>query len=176
MGKKKKDTDNVAEDAKVVEVVEVPKVEILRGRMPVAVVAMIRFNETETAVAACAAKYRTTVGKVDDIKKCRNFGYISSDFQPSEEQKTQAVAYLEQLTGENATSTLATLDAMGIAEDGGASFEEARKAARKTKAPATPAVTAGEDEVLEDVAEGTDESVDSADGIDSDEDFSELTD
>ena len=147
----KKNTDNVAEGAEVVEAVEVPKVEILRGRMPVAVVAMIRYQEVETATAACAAKYRTTVGKIDDIKKGRNFGYISEDFQPSEEQKALAVEFLEQLIGDNALTTLDALNAMGIAEDGGASFEEARKAARKSKVkvPATPAEDAGEDEVPE---------------------------
>ena len=157
----KKNTDNVAEGAEVVEAIETPKVEIIRGRMPVAVVAMIRFKEAETATAACAAKYRTTVGKVDDIKKGRNFGYISEDFQPSEEQKAQAAAYLEQLSEENAASTLSVLDDMGIAEDGGASFEEARKAARKTKKVATP-------------AEASD--VEPSDEIEEDSDFGDLTD
>lgn len=162
----KKNTDNVAEGAEVVEAVETPKVEILRGRMPVAVVAMIRFQEAETATAACAAKYRTTVGKVDDIKKNRNFGYISEDFQPSEDQKTAAADYLGQLTGDNATTTLAALDAMGIAEDGGASFEEARKAARKsTKKAAAPADNAGEDELIEEESAEVEA-----------EDFDELTD
>jgi hypothetical protein len=155
----KKNTDNVAEGSEVVEAVEVPKVEIIRGRMPVAVVAMIRFQEAETATAACAAKYRTTVGKVDDIKKNRNFGYIDAGFQPSEDQKLKAAEYLTQLSEENAFVALKALDTMGIAKDGGASFEEARKAARKTKTPA-PADTAGEDEVVEE----------------SDEDFGDLTD
>jgi hypothetical protein len=137
-----------------------PKVEIVRGRMPVAVVAMIRFKEIGVGTSALAAKYRTTIGKIDDILKGRNFGYISENFQPSEAQVADAKVYLGNLSEANQADTLAKLDAMGVNEDGGAGFDEARKAARKTKAkpaasaaPAAPAAegsdTVGETDMSE---------------------------
>lgn len=144
-----------------------PVIEIIRGRMPVAVVAMIRFKCAGMGTSAIAAKYRTTIGKVDDILKGRNFGYVVESFVPSEQQIADAKVYLEQLTGENATETLAILEAMGQAEDGGAAFEEARKASRKSSkkpedAPAEDAETSaanGEEAVpAEDSVEETDMS------------------
>jgi hypothetical protein len=115
---------------------ETPKVEIIRGRMPVAVVALIRFKEEGVATAALAAKYRTTVGKVDDIKKCRNFGYVTEDFKPTPEQVEAAKGYLSQLSDENSADAIAKLEGMGLADDDGAAFEAARLAFRKRKAPA----------------------------------------
>jgi hypothetical protein len=111
-----------------------PKVEIIRGRIPVAIVACIRYKEPGMATAALAAKYRTTVGKVDDILKGRNFGYVTAEFQPTEEQKAAAIGHAEQLIGDNVQDVIEKVEAMGIATDGGAAFEAARKADRKTTA------------------------------------------
>jgi hypothetical protein len=137
MAKKTEETVEVREaDATQVA----PKVEIIRGRMPAAVVALIRYKEEGVATAAIAAKYRTTVGKVDDIKKGRNFGYITDEFKPTPEQVADAKGYIEQLIGDNAVEVAGKLEALGVAEDGGAAFEAARIAARKSKAPATAPV------------------------------------
>ena len=51
---------------------------IIQGRMPVAVVHLARFGNTKAlATKDMAAQFGTTVGKVDDIKKNRNFAYGS---------------------------------------------------------------------------------------------------
>lgn len=134
-----------------VEAVETPKVEIIRGRMPVAIVAQIRFAEGDATTSAVAAKYRTTVGKVDDIRKNRNFGYVDAEFKPTADQLAAAKAYAEQL-GDASKSVIASLEGMGLAEDGGEAFEAKRSAARKSK-KAEEAPAEGADE-----AEGTDEA------------------
>jgi hypothetical protein len=86
-----------------VEVVEVAKEPrklnpgIINGRMPVAVVAQIRFgNDKDEATKALAEKYGTTVGKVDDIKKNRNFAYVTASFRPTADQKEEGVAWLKR--------------------------------------------------------------------------------
>lgn len=131
-------------ETKEVEAVETPKVEIIRGRMPVAVVALIRFAETEATTSAVAAKYRTTVGKVDDIRKNRNFGYVDASFAPTEDQKADAVKYIEQLEGDNVQSALSLLDGLGVAEDGGEAFEAKRSSMRKSKKAEAPEAPADE--------------------------------
>lgn len=153
MAKLKKEVTEGVETREVNQDVVVPKVEILRGRMPVVIVAMIRNLEAETATAAIAAKYRTTVGKVDDIKKGRNFGYVDGTFKPTEAQKADAIKYIEQLDESVVAGALEALDNMGLAEDGGASFEAARTAARKSKSKADKPAAEG-DIVEEVVAEG----------------------
>lgn len=159
----KKKTDNVAEDATVVEPIEVPKVEIIRGRMPVAVVALIRFNETETSTAAAAAKYRTTVGKVDDIRKNRNFAYVDADFKPTEQQVADAKVYLEQLSGDDAVNAIQALENMGIAADA-SEFEAKRASMRKSaKKEAGEAPVVEETKEAPAVEETEEDSFDDAD-------------
>lgn len=146
-------------ETKEAEVVETPKVEIIRGRMPVAIVAQIRFAEGDATTSAIAAKYRTTVGKVDDIRKNRNFGYVDAEFKPTADQLAAAKAYAEQL-GDASESVIASLEGMGLAEDGGEAFEAKRSAARKSKkAESTEEAPTGEGEG-EEAGEGTDEAGD----------------
>ena len=65
---------------------------IIHGRMPVAVVAQIRFgNNKGDSTKELAAMYGTTVGKIDDIKKNRNFAYVGADFKPTQEQIDQGL-------------------------------------------------------------------------------------
>jgi hypothetical protein len=78
---------------------EAPKqlANIIRGRMPVAVVAQVRFGDQRNeATKALATMFGTTVGKIDDIKKNRNFGYVKQDFKPTAEQKAEGVAWLQR--------------------------------------------------------------------------------
>jgi hypothetical protein len=147
-------------ETKEVEVVETPKVEILRGRMPVAVVALIRFAETEATTSAVAAKYRTTVGKVDDIRKNRNFSYVDASFAPTADQKAEAVKYIEQLEGGDVQSALSLLDGLGVAEDGGEAFEAKRSSMRKSKKAQAPEAQAPEAQVDEVEDADLDELVD----------------
>lgn len=70
---------------------------IINGRMPVAVVAQIRFGSNKSdATKDLAAMYGTTVGKIDDIKKNRNFAYVDANFRPTAEQKAEGIAWLQR--------------------------------------------------------------------------------
>lgn len=70
---------------------------IINGRMPVAVVHQIRFgNDKNDSTKSLAAKYGTTVGKIDDIKKNRNFAYITQDFKPSQQQLDEGLDWLQR--------------------------------------------------------------------------------
>ena len=40
--------------------------------------------------------YGTTVGKIDDIKKNRNFAYVGADFKPTQEQIDQGLEWLKR--------------------------------------------------------------------------------
>lgn len=70
---------------------------IINGRMPVAVVAQIRFgNNKSDSTKDLATMYGTTVGKIDDIKKNRNFAYVGADFKPTQEQIDQGLEWLKR--------------------------------------------------------------------------------
>lgn len=72
-------------------------VPIVRGRIPIAVVFAIRFGANKDKAASdLAAMYATTVGKIDDIKKNRNFAYLTADFAPTKEMKNDAIEYLKK--------------------------------------------------------------------------------
>lgn len=108
-----------------------PAREIIRGRMPVAVVALARFGKTkDLAVKAQAEQFGTTVGKIDDIRKNRNFAYVGAEFKPTAQQKADGKAWLERHpTG--AADLIAELEAMPEATpEEAAAFDQARQAAR----------------------------------------------
>jgi hypothetical protein len=71
---------------------------IIRGRMPLAVVYMVRFGDEAKGkkTKELALLFGTTEGKIDDLVNNRNFAYVTEDFRPTEEMKKQAVEYLEQ--------------------------------------------------------------------------------
>lgn len=101
--------------------------DIINGRLPLPLVYMIRFDKLGALSNADAAKaFGTSVGKVFDIKKGRNFGYVDANYKPSAEEVAAAKAWCE--TGKTAKSqkTLAevggrpadilkALEAMGVA-------------------------------------------------------------
>ena len=73
----------------------VKKPAIIRGRIALAIVFLIRFVEpAEAGTKALAEKYGTTVGKIDDIRKNRNFAYVTEDVRFTEEQIKEAVNYI----------------------------------------------------------------------------------
>ena len=128
-----KKTETEAAETKAAE----PKVaaEIIRGRMPVAVVYLARFGNTKgDATKAQADKFGTTVGKIDDIKKNRNFAYVTEAFRPTAEQKTQALEWLKRhpaYDAQNVDALVNELEALpdATAEEA-AAFETARAGAR----------------------------------------------
>jgi len=70
---------------------------ILNGRIPLPLVFLIRFKvPAETKTADVAKAYGTSVGKVFDIRKNANFGYIKADYLPSAEEVKAANAWLTE--------------------------------------------------------------------------------
>lgn len=105
--------------------------EIIRGRMPVAVVALARFGSMKDApTKAVAEAFGTTIGKIDDIRKNRNFAYVTESFRPTEQQKADGIAWLERHpTG--AQALIDELKAMEVATpEQAAEFEQLRAANR----------------------------------------------
>lgn len=77
---------------------------IVRGRLPLLFVHAIRFDSTLNAMGNkdLATKFGTSVGKVFDIKKGRNFAYVDASFKPSAEDIAAAEAWIAQVGATNA--------------------------------------------------------------------------
>ena len=134
---------------------------IVRGRLPLLFVHALRFDKVLLALGNkdAATKFATSVGKVFDIRKNRNFAYITESYKPSAEDVTAAEAWIAQVGGQNAKGQPASGDkvlmqrvldeykARGLATaDDVAALTAARGQARKTAEPAagaasTPAAT-----------------------------------
>lgn len=135
---------------------------IVRGRLPLIFVHAIRFDAVLNAMSNkdLATKFATSVGKVFDIKKGRNFSYVNAEFKPSAEDVAQAESWIAQVGGQNAkgltaagdkdlmTKTLESYKAKGLATaEEVAAFSAARTATRKPaekKEGAAPAAGAQE--------------------------------
>lgn len=77
---------------------------IVRGRLPLLFVHAVRFDAVVNAMSNkdLATKLATSVGKVFDIKKGRNFAYILQTFKPSADDITVAKSWIEQVGNTNA--------------------------------------------------------------------------
>lgn len=70
---------------------------IISGRMPVAVVHLLRFgNHKAGATKDNALLFGTTVGKVDDVKKNRNFAYVVAETKFTQAQIDEGVTWLKR--------------------------------------------------------------------------------
>ena len=88
---------------------------IIRGRIPLAIVYLIRFVEDAGAGSKnLAEKYATTVGKIDDIKKNRNFAYVTEEVRFTQVQIDEAKAYINQ--HENPDDAVVILDKLNALE------------------------------------------------------------
>ena len=108
---------------------------IIQGRMPVAVVHLARFGSTKGASTKdMAAQFGTTVGKVDDIKKNRNFAYVVEATKFTDAQIAEGVEWLKRHPNYDeakADDLVLELDGYERASDEEAkAFEAARTAAR----------------------------------------------
>ena len=113
---------------------------IIRGRMPIAAVALAK---SLTAVegnsdTVLAAKFNTTTGKIHDIRTGRCFGYIDSEFKPTAEQVTEAKSWLSRhkdgAESDVVKSLVDQLDKMEVATaEEAAAFLAKRAGARKTE-------------------------------------------
>lgn len=85
---------------------------IVRGRFPLLLVHAVRFDEVlgKMGNKDVAAKLATSVGKVFDIRKGRNFAYLTKEWKPTASDVTDAKAWAEQIGGTNAKGLTATGD------------------------------------------------------------------
>lgn len=109
--------------------------DIIAGRMPVAVVHLLRFgNSKGGATKDLAAKFGTTVGKVDDVKKSRNFAYVVEDTKFTAPQIEEGIEWLKRHPKYDAAGVdalVVELEGYTVATDEEAkAFEATRTAAR----------------------------------------------
>lgn len=135
----------------VVEAVEA--VDIIRGRMPLAMVYAIRFVFDGTD-GELARKFRTTPGKINDIKKSRNFGYVTEDVKFSQEDIDKALERAGNLGDDDVDEVVEALEAMGVATEAEVTaLEEARKSTRKPRGKTADEPGDSEEVLLEDADE-----------------------
>ncbi len=81
-------TSNVVEAGKKPRAPKNPenKLDIINGRLPLPLVFVIRFKEATGQNGALAKKFGTSIGKVFDIQKNRNFDYVTAAYKPSAEE------------------------------------------------------------------------------------------
>jgi hypothetical protein len=130
-------------------IAEVTPVEIIRGRMPAAMIAVMRFHEEEgLSDSAMAKKYLTTPGKAADVRKGSNFGWVVEDTKFSQDDIDAALERAAKL--EDADEISAKLNALPIGtEDDLKAEAEKRKATRKPRGKKTE-----EDKVEDSAAQG----------------------
>ena len=108
---------------------------IIQGRMPVAVVHLMRFgSDKNKATKDLAVAFGTTVGKVDDVKKNRNFAYVTEATGFTDEQIAEGIEWLKRhpkYDDANVDNLVNELESYtrGTPEEV-AAFEAARTAAR----------------------------------------------
>ena len=108
---------------------------IIQGRMPVAVVHLLRFgNSKGGATKELAVKFGTTVGKVDDVKKNRNFAYVVEETRFTQAQIDEGCEWLKRhpkYDEAGADALVVELEGYTVATDEEAkAFEATRTAAR----------------------------------------------
>ena len=123
---------------------EVRRLDIINGRIPLPLVYMIRFEEGDAKDSEVAAKYFTSTGKVSDIRKNRNFAYITEETKFSSADITAAKEWLRRpsLQGNHIAEDVQAqvskaLDTLPVDDKAAEAITEARKAARKAKATET---------------------------------------
>lgn len=108
---------------------------IIQGRMPVAVVHLLRFGSMKAgSTKEIASKFGTTVGKVDDVRKNRNFAYVTEDVAFTQVQMDEGIEWLKRhpkYDEANTDDLVNELSAYEVAtEEQATAFEAARVAAR----------------------------------------------
>lgn len=113
---------------------------IIRGRMPIAAVALAKsMSAVEgNSDTVLAAKFNTTTGKIHDIRTGRCFGYIDAEFKPTAEQVTEAKSWLSRhkdgAESDVVKALVKALDETAVATaEEAAAFLAKRAGARKTE-------------------------------------------
>lgn len=114
---------------------------IIRGRMPIAVVYMVRFGDQKGgATKELADLFGTTVGKITDIKKKSTFAYLPEDFKPTQAQKEEGIAWLQKHVGYSegkVDKLINELEAMKTANEAEAAAFEALRVKNRGQLPTT---------------------------------------
>lgn len=132
---------------------------IVRGRLPLVFVHALRFDEVLLKMGNkdAATKFATSVGKVFDIRKNRNFTYVGADWKPTAEDIDAAEGWISQIGTRNAKGVSATGDATlmkqvldqykarGLATATEAAAQAAAKPQPKVGAAAAAKTTKGDD-------------------------------
>jgi hypothetical protein len=121
-----------------------PKVNLLniqRGRLPLALVFAIRFNEpADKSNNDLSKKYGTSVGKVFDIRKGRNFSYITADYKLTPADKAAAEEWAKGAAkhGGDEAAIMAQVDKIKMATEAEAASQAAAITAQRSKGPKGP--------------------------------------
>lgn len=85
---------------------------IVRGRLPLIFVHAARFKPELTAMSTkdAASKLGTSVGKIFDIRKGRNFDYVNQAWKPTAEDVSAAQGWIAQVGAANAKGLTAVGD------------------------------------------------------------------
>lgn len=132
---------NAPKAGEVVDGAKKPKTlipDIIRGRMPIAVVYLVRYGDNKgEETKDLAVLFGTTVGKISDVKKGNTFGYLTEDFRPTANQKNEGIAWLKRHVGYKDGKVDKLIDELeGMKEptaEQAKKFEDARVAARGQK-------------------------------------------
>ena len=88
----------MSETTKEIKETVTPKAvrEIIRGRMPVVIAFLIRFDHALESVKDLSLQFGTTSGKIGDIKAGSNFTYVKESFRPTRAQKDEAIQWVRR--------------------------------------------------------------------------------
>ena len=129
--------ENDAVETQATETTKPVPREIIRGRMPVVIVYMVHYLANHIGSDGEKAKaFATTVGKISDVMKGRNFGYVTEDFRPTQAQKDEGKAWLERHPGgaECAQPLIDILEKIEVATAEQASAFEALRSSSRGRA------------------------------------------
>lgn len=85
---------------------------IVRGRLPLLLVHAVRFHPVISQMGNkdLAAKFGTSVGKIFDIKKGRNFSYVTESYKPTADDVAASKAWAAQFGSSNSKGLTAQGD------------------------------------------------------------------
>lgn len=138
---------------------------IARGRMHAALVYAIKFNSGEAKDGEIARKFATTPGKVNDIRKDRNFKYVTEDLAFTAAEVAEAKErFAASVNAEN--STVSEDDRETVIEDANVALDNVpttdgdSQLASVRKAERKPRGKSADSDESEDEGSGDEEDLD----------------
>ena len=120
---------------------------IVSGRLPLLFVHAIRFQSEGKGTKELATAYSTSVGKVFDIKKNKNFSYVTADWKPTATHITMANDWIAAIETPNKhgvkpegnaellKEVVAKYEAAGLATEAEVAAQEGLKPVRAPRKP-----------------------------------------